>query len=174
MALSYFVKRPNSVISFLTYECFPYFSLRLSMFQDRFRTILLQKEYGDDFCLYFTKNPCTDDMKIDNEQFKDEEDFEKFINIVQIYGKQNLALLKVQNCMAMPTLNPMFQVFFKDPYHTQIVRERTMTAYQFIGSAGGLLGLCMGFSLVSIVEIIFHCADLIVQIILPKFSPKSL
>ena len=56
-------------------------------------------------------------------------------------------------------------MFFKDPYHTQILRERTMTAYQFIGNAGGLLGLCMGFSLVSIVEIIFHITGLIVRIL---------
>ena len=43
-----------------------------------------------------------------------------------------------------------FQVFFKDPYHTQIVRDKTITMNQFIGGAGGILGLCMGASMVTL------------------------
>ena len=43
-----------------------------------------------------------------------------------------------------------------DPFYTQIIRDKPMTWTQFIGNTGGLIGLCLGFSFVSIVEIFYH------------------
>ncbi len=40
-------------------------------------------------------------------------------------------------------------VYVKDSFSTQIVRDEKMTRTSFVANVGGLLGLCMGFSLVS-------------------------
>jgi len=48
------------------------------------------------------------------------------------------------------------KVFARDPYYTLIERDIKMTLISFVGNTGGLVGLCLGFSFVSLVEIIFH------------------
>ena len=37
----------------------------------------------------------------------------------------------------------------RDPYFTRVITDVKMTSTQFVSNAGGLLGLCMGFSAVS-------------------------
>mgnify|MGYP001248349400 CR=1 FL=1 len=46
---------------------------------------------------------------------------------------------------------------FKDPVVTRIMRDEKIPIISFVANTGGLLGLCMGFSLVSVFEIVFHC-----------------
>ena len=46
-------------------------------------------------------------------------------------------------------------VYVKDSFATRIVRDERMTRTNFVANVGGLLGLCMGFSLVSVAEIIY-------------------
>ena len=58
-----------------------------------------------------------------------------------------------------------FQVFIRYPYYTQIARDVKTTRLQFLGTAGGLMGLCMGFSIVSIVELFYHFIRLIVSLV---------
>ena len=43
----------------------------------------------------------------------------------------------------------------KDPFVEEIIREEKITLIQFIGSVGGLLGLFMGLSFISLVEIFY-------------------
>ena len=56
------------------------------------------------------------------------------------------------------------QVFLKDPYYQKMVRDRKMSGYGFFGAAGGVLGLCLGLSAMSVVEISYHVLLLIVAI----------
>ena len=58
------------------------------------------------------------------------------------YAEENLAVL---------------YIFIKDPYYTLIKKDVSMTTISFIGNAGGLVGLCMGLSFVSIFEVFYHC-----------------
>ena len=58
----------------------------------------------------------------------------------------------------------MSQVFLKDPYYQKMVRDRKMSGYGFFGAAGGVLGLCLGLSAMSVVEISYHVLLLIVAI----------
>ena len=37
-----------------------------------------------------------------------------------------------------------------------IMRDQKITVIAFVANTGGLLGLCMGFSLVSVFEIVYH------------------
>ena len=46
-------------------------------------------------------------------------------------------------------------VYLKDPFVEEIIREEKITLIQFIGSVGGLLGLFMGLSFISLVEIFY-------------------
>lgn len=45
----------------------------------------------------------------------------------------------------------------QDSFATKIVRDEKVTVTSFVANVGGLLGLCMGFSLVSVVEMIYFC-----------------
>ena len=56
------------------------------------------------------------------------------------YGKQNLALI---------------HVMIQSPYVTKIKRDVAMTFTSYVANTGGLLGLCLGFSFISLVEILF-------------------
>ena len=57
------------------------------------------------------------------------------------YGRKNLAL---------------FHVLIKDPYSVKYRRDEEIPITSFIGNLGGLLGLYLGFSWISGVEIIFY------------------
>ena len=57
------------------------------------------------------------------------------------YAKQNLAVVNV---------------YIKDPVVTRILRDQKIPIIAFVANTGGLLGLCMGFSLVSVFEIVYH------------------
>ena len=56
------------------------------------------------------------------------------------YGRHNLAFV---------------HVMVQSPYITMIKRDVTMPLITFIANTGGLLGLCIGFSFISAVEIFF-------------------
>ena len=56
------------------------------------------------------------------------------------YGRKNLALI---------------HVMIQSPYVTKIKRDVETTLLSFIADTGGLLGLCLGFSFISIIEIVF-------------------
>ena len=56
------------------------------------------------------------------------------------YGRQNLALI---------------QIMIQSPYFTKIRRDVAMTFTTYIANSGGLLGLCLGFSFMSAIEIMF-------------------
>ena len=43
----------------------------------------------------------------------------------------------------------------QSPYVTKIRRDVTMTFTSFVANAGGLLGLCTGFSFISGMEVLF-------------------
>ena len=61
------------------------------------------------------------------------------------YASDNLVVLKV---------------FFKEPYYTSIVKKDKFSIINFVANVGGLMGLCIGLSLVSVAEWIYHFAKL--------------
>jgi hypothetical protein len=58
-----------------------------------------------------------------------------------VYAKKNLAVVNV---------------YIKDPVVTRILRDQKIPVIAFVANTGGLLGLCMGFSLVSVFEVLYH------------------
>lgn len=65
-----------------------------------------------------------------------------FLLAMQTYAEENL----VSVVMAI-----------KSPYIQTISRDVDITFTSFVGSMGGLLGLCIGFSIISFIELIYHC-----------------
>ena len=39
----------------------------------------------------------------------------------------------------------------------KFIKDEKITRISFLANAGGLLGLCMGFSVISVAEIFYHC-----------------
>lgn len=66
----------------------------------------------------------------------------EFFDVLYKYAKENLLWLNV---------------YVKDSYASRIIRDEKMTRTRFVANVGGLLGLCMGFSFVSLAEIIYFC-----------------
>ena len=68
----------------------------------------------------------------------DDEEINKFL---YAYASKNIAVLKI---------------YLKEPYYTNIIRDRQITFISFVGNTGGLVGLCLGLSFISIFEGIYH------------------
>ena len=60
------------------------------------------------------------------------------IKQVYLYSKDNLIKL---------------QMYIKDPYVTRYMTQEKITQISFVGTIGGSLGLFLGFSFISVVEI---------------------
>ena len=74
------------------------------------------------------------------------------------YAKKNLAVVNV---------------YIKDPVVTRIKRDQKIPIIAFVANTGGLLGLCMGFSLVSVFEILYHMLGAFRQWTLKKIEMHS-
>lgn len=61
--------------------------------------------------------------------------------MLYIYAKNNLV---------------MVNIYIKEPVVTRIWRDEKIPVIHFVAYTGGLLGLCMGFSLVSLFEIVYY------------------
>ena len=75
-------------------------------------------------------------------------DDDKMSKFLDEYARKNIAVLKI---------------FLKDPYYTNVIRDRQITLTNFIGNTGGLVGLCLGLSFISIFEAMYHFFNLIVK-----------
>ena len=67
---------------------------------------------------------------------------ETLVDELYQYGRDNLALI---------------HVIMQSPFVTKMKRDVEMTFTSYIANTGGLLGLCLGFSLITGFEIIFWC-----------------
>ena len=67
---------------------------------------------------------------------------DEFSATILSYTRQNVALVTV---------------FMDKPYCVKILQEVKFTTISLIGNIGGILGLCLGGSLVSLVEVVWFC-----------------
>ena len=65
------------------------------------------------------------------------------------YGRKNLAFI---------------HVIFQSPYAEKITRDAAMTFTSYVANAGGLLGLFLGFSFISTMEILYWCCCCCIQL----------
>ena len=76
--------------------------------------------------------------------------FTHFGKVLTNYASDNLAMVKV---------------FMREPFAEVLVRSVDVSIVDFISSVGGLLGLCMGFSFVTIAEVFFYSLLGLVQLL---------
>ena len=67
--------------------------------------------------------------------------FTEFGSILLRYTKENMA---------------MVSVYIREPFAEVFLVDEDTSIMDFISSIGGLLGLCMGFSFVSVAEILYY------------------
>ena len=96
---------------------------------------------------------CNEILKYEDEDTKCKgrlEDFndDKMSTFLNDYASKNIAVLKI---------------FLKDPYYTNTIRDRQITLINFVGNTGGLVGLCLGLSFISLFEGMYHIFNFIVK-----------
>ena len=89
--------------------------------------------------------------------FDDKEESDLFVKEIINYASKNLALVTI---------------YIREPFTEKIVIDREITPFSFVSDIGGLMGLFMGFSLVSMVEVIYHSIR-VSFILISKIFKKS-
>jgi hypothetical protein len=64
-------------------------------------------------------------------------------------------------------------VYIKDPYVAKYVTEEKITIISFVGRVGGILGLFLGFSFISSVEVAYFLGYKFLPIKLIQFVEKN-
>ena len=111
---------------------------------DTFRKQAFANRYGTKIQCSEILNAYTGPSQMCQGEFADVQDIkdnEKIVNFIHEYAQKNIAVVKL---------------FIRDPYYTNIKSDVAVTLTSFLGNAGGLMGLCMGFSLVSAFELVYH------------------
>lgn len=121
---------------------------RKKAFLNRYRSQISCEELEQ---LYNSK--ICEDGKADPADVKSNE---KIFNFVHQYADDNIAVVKL---------------FLRDPYYTNIKRDTEITLISFIGNTGGLLGLCMGLSAISLFELFYHFCIAILRCCTNKIGP---
>ena len=62
------------------------------------------------------------------------------------------------------------RVYIKDPYAAKYVTEEKITKMSFVGGVGGILGIFLGFSFISSVEVLFF----VFCKLFPHFATKQM
>ena len=109
---------------------------------------MLQSKNEEDFC---PSNIWNEDNAFGNDE-KKADDFEAE---VFKYAQNNIVTLTM---------------FIREPFAEKIVTAEKISRISFMSDVGGLLGLFMGFSFVSAVEIIYHAFKVSTIIIIQKNS----
>ena len=87
------------------------------------------------------------------------------LNVCDENGEPNATLIQTQpnisNFLIKYAKNnfAVLRVYIKDPYYISIKTDEQMSMISFLGNAGGLLSLCLGISLISLFEIVYHLCN---------------
>ena len=86
-------------------------------------------------CEEYKQSSLVDSSKFDDNDLK-------MVEFFHNYAKENLAKIAI---------------YLRDPYHISYIKDVKIQPTDFFGNIGGLLGLCLGFSIISFFELLFHC-----------------
>ena len=88
----------------------------------------------------------------------DKFDFEDFKTTLTKYAKDNTAMLTM---------------FIREPFATRIKVDEDTSIIDAISNIGGIMGLCMGFSIVTLVEVSYHLICLVIGWIAGKEDEEN-
>ena len=156
MVLSSSSSWPSSMFNYRTDYCYVMQKVVLKICNNLIRKKIFEAAYAANITcaeiqdIYYNvklcNNPYLNDSKLDYPNYNTVVS-PKVIKVSKFlldYAKNNFAILKI---------------FINYPFYTKMTRDQDMTFLSFIANAGGLLGLCMGLSFVSIFEIFYFCFD---------------
>ena len=97
-----------------------------------------------DFELFFDSHFQQCDGETNSQFIHTHKNHTKLFRFLQKYATENIAKVKI---------------FLRDSYYTQIKRDVQLQVsfVEFVSNTGGLLGLYVGLSIISIFELIYHC-----------------
>ena len=113
------------------------------------RRVSLQEWYPN-ICNQIEYLKRTNSFCIDNEwrqaslKNKSDFDFTEFSSTLTKYAKENIAFVKI---------------YLREPFAEVLKVSVKTTVLDYIANIGGLMGVCMGFSLVTLAEILYHVID---------------
>ncbi len=95
-------------------------------------------------------------------------------NFSPIYSKidQRAAIYKHMHNYAKANIAKV-NIFIRDSYYAKMKTDEQMTFVSFIGNAGGLMGLCLGLSAISLFEIVYFTCILICKCLGKRFSNQT-
>ena len=94
-----------------------------------------------------TNGLCVDnEWKQESLKNQSDFDFDEFSSTLTRYAKDNIAFVKL---------------YMREPFAEVLQVSVKTTVLDYISNIGGLMGLCMGFSLVTVAEILYHGLDAI-------------
>ena len=94
-----------------------------------------------------TNGLCVDnEWKQESLKNQSDFDFDEFSSTLTRYARDNIAFVKL---------------YMREPFAEVLQVSVKTTALDYISNIGGLMGLCMGFSLVTVAEILYHGLDAI-------------
>ena len=156
MVLSSSSSWPSAMFYYRTDYCYVMQKVVLKICENPIKKIIFEAAYGANVTcaeirdIFYRLKLCYNlnhtDSKLDypNYNLVVSPEVIKVSKFLLEYAKNNFAILKI---------------FINYPFYTKMTRDEDMTILSFIANAGGLLGLCMGLSFVSIFEIFYFCFD---------------
>ena len=96
-------------------------------------------------------------MIIDHMKGINDADWRRFSRAITDYGRDNLVKINA---------------YISKPFATEYITDIVISNTTLLSNMGGLLGLCMGFSVVSLAELL-HCAISIISEYTKRFCQTS-
>ena len=87
----------------------------------------------------------------------DDEDLETYSKVADTvikYAQDNVAYVKI---------------YLKDPFYTIIEKDQAVTGLDLFNSLGGMFGLCLGLSLISVFEVFYHLFKTVLKLLNPTY-----
>ena len=78
--------------------------------------------------------------------------YNKTVDFLFKYARDNFAVVNV---------------YMRDPFYTIIDKKYAMPFYDLFSSLGGMLGLCLGLSIISVIEFMYHLVQGLIRVIWP-------
>ena len=126
---------------------------------DIFGNRLMQIWKCSNVILFFVHRFCPNDEWTLPKSFNCTNNDCPVVEAILDYSKDNLVMFNIfiKEKYLFKIGGKCWLLYFQDPYAKRFMKDEKITKTAYIANSGGLLGLCMGFSLVSAAEILYHC-----------------
>ena len=128
------------------------------------KNMTLEEQYPH-LCHYLASFPqlCPDDMHVSMIENFEDLALNPSVDVLSVLISNQNQTLKAEGLKLIRLLHRyarenliLANIYIKDPAVTMITRDQKIPVIWFVANVGGILGLCMGCSLVTIFEVLHH------------------